>query len=216
MAAIARLEGGAVPKKAITSLTLGCTLGSGRACSLLGDLTAKGLGVRKDAVRAVSLYRSACSVEDAYGCVRAGLVLDRGDGAAKDTTVARSMFVRACDMHDARGCFQLGADIAEGLGPPRAESSYSEACDRGLGIACRAVADFYAEAGRLDMAAAQYAAGCHADDFRSCTLLGRQLCFGLGVERDRGRCVEYLRRACDGGDATACSQVLEQLSRSNP
>ncbi len=215
---IERLTGGVVPPnvaQAVTRLKRGCTLHNGRACSLLGDLTAKGLGVRKDPARAVVLYRSACG-PDAYGCLRLALAYERGEGIAKNPKVASELYDAACHKNDPRGCFHVATRIAETSGLPSAERLYSELCDKGLGIGCRGLAEVWEHYGRPDAAAVHYRTGCDLGDARSCARLARQLCFGFGLERDRDGCIEYLRRACESGDSVSCPQFFEQLSRAQP
>jgi hypothetical protein len=170
---IEHLTGGVVSQnvaQAVSRLKRGCTLHNGRACSLLGDLTAKGVGVRKDPARAVVLYSSACG-PDAYGCLRLGRAYERGEGIAKNPKMASDLYDNACYKKDPRGCFQVATRMAETSGLPSAERLYSEICNKGLGIGCRGLAEVWESYGRPDAAAVHYRTGCDLGDGGSCARL---------------------------------------------
>jgi TPR repeat protein len=155
----------------------GCDLGSGLACSNLGDACEYGSGVPRDLSRAAALYERACRLGKALGCSNLGHLLKHGEGVARDVGRARALFRDACTGGDLYGCLHAALLVAEEGGaprdPPRSVEHWQRACD--------------------------------ARDARACAFVGLLFEDGPdGYARDEARSQQAMSRACDLGNRDGC------------
>jgi len=125
----------------------GCELGSGRACSNLGDSYEYGNGVPRDLAHAALLYGRACHTGTPLGCSNLGHLTENGEGVARDPARARELYRDACAGDDVYGCLHLemmaSLDAGTPRDPQRALDHWQRACDRGDARACAFVGVVY-------------------------------------------------------------------------
>src|SRR5438309_841209 len=128
-----------------------CNGGNGSACTNLGYLHERGLGVDKDETVSAALYRQGCDTNDAQGCSNLALLYFQGRGVEKDLHQAAELNQRGCDGGSASGCANLGTIYWKGSGVPKNEELgarlMQRGCDGGIAQACRSLGFFY-ETGR--------------------------------------------------------------------
>ncbi len=156
----------------------GCDLGSGLACSNLGDAYEYGTGVPRDLSHAASLYERACHTGMALGCSNLGHLLEHGEGLARDVARARLLYRDACAAGDVYGCLHVSLLAAEEAGAPRDP--------RG--------------------SVAHWQRACDARDGRACAFVGLLFEDGPdGFARDEARSLKAMSRACDLGYRDGCA-----------
>ncbi len=87
--------------------------------SLLGWMFAGGHGVKKDAVRAASLYREAAEAGSASARNNLGELYETGEGVTKDPGTAVGWYTRAAEQGYAPAQYNLARMIAGGTGVKR-------------------------------------------------------------------------------------------------
>src|SRR5437588_4664416 len=124
-----------------------CNGGNGSACTNLGYLYERALGVDKDERASAALYRQGCDAKDAQGCSNLALLYFRGRGVEKDPHRAAELNQRGCDGGSASGCANLVTIYWNGSGVPKNEelvaSHMQRGCDGGNAQACRFLGFFY-------------------------------------------------------------------------
>ncbi len=185
---------------------------SALAALLAGRGYQDGIGVTKDAARAVALYRQACDAGQAVACANLGIMYDYGRGVEKDVARAATLYRQACDAGVANACNMLGWMYVNGSGVAqddvRAVAVYRQACDGGEPNGCANLGFMY-EKGRgvrtdSAAAAALFRQACDAQDAYGCSGLGAMYAEGRGVTKDEARGVELYRQACEAGHPNGC------------
>jgi TPR repeat protein len=157
-----------------------CNLGSGPACSNLGDAFEYGEAVPRDLVRAASLYERACHIGTPVGCANLGHLAEHGEGIVRDVTRARALYHDACVQGDTYGCLHAQLMAAEDAGAPREPQ-------RSLAYWRRA---------------------CEARDGRACAFVGLMFEDGPdGYARDEAKSLQAMSRACELGLRVGCEWV---------
>ncbi|HXX29671.1 MAG TPA: bifunctional trypsin-like peptidase domain-containing/SEL1-like repeat protein [Myxococcaceae bacterium] len=113
---------------------------------------------------------------------------------------------RACKRRRPKSCYLLGAAEDARGSPELAERPYRQACDRGVAVACVALAPRVANTlGLLERA-------CALGHGEACTRAAAS-----AEHRDPARIASLLRRGCTLGDARACVDLADsQLTSSSP
>lgn len=137
------------------------------------------------------LIRGGTLKRDVFAALFATVAPRLGAGQPLGSIDPVALLVRRCEDGDGRDCLEVGAALLRRGRRADANRAFSRSCDRGVAVGCT-------RAGRLDR-------GCRGGDLRGCELL---------AARDRTRRTELLTRACDGGRATACVGLGDDLSRS--
>ena len=81
-----------------------CDMGSAGGCNNLGDLYAKGQGVRQSYIKAKELFEKSCDMGCANGCNNLGFLYAKGQGVRQSYIKAKELFGKSCDMGNAAGC----------------------------------------------------------------------------------------------------------------
>jgi uncharacterized protein len=192
-----------------------CDLGDGEGCFLLGVK----LGNTKEGARA---YEQACDHGDPLACTNLGFMFERGEGGPRDLEGAARMYRKGCSgslctPSNTLGCINLGRMHRDAMGmkadPREALRLFRLACDRTprydeeaehVARACSLAGTILAlgEAPLRDEAAGLKLLdkGCSANDTFGCYNLGV-----LWQDRDKAKARAYYQRACDAGDAEACT-----------
>lgn len=119
-----------------------------------------------------------------------------------------------CDKKDGPACYQVAVDASFAKNEPDAKKYYELACNYGHERGC------YSRASKAMMEKDDKSAllwltkGCTAGDGLSCYNLGAKYRSGAGgVPKDLAKAFSYFKRACDAGDAPACTVVASLYLR---
>ena len=91
-------------QQAVHFFEKGCKLNSGDACTELGVVHFKGLGIEQDKPKAVELFEKACNMDEGMGCYLIGGLYKLGDGVPLDEKKAEEYFFRSCKLGLPEGC----------------------------------------------------------------------------------------------------------------
>ena len=111
------------------------------ACTNLANMYQTGLGVSKDANKALEIYNSSCVNGGAYSCYYLGeFYRSNADGKEPDYANAMSAYDRGCKLGDVPCCTNTAVLYEHGLGvaqdESKARSIYRSACFSGDTSAC--------------------------------------------------------------------------------
>lgn len=81
-----------------------CNLGDGLGCTALGDLYAKGQGVKQNYQQAKTYYEKACNLGNGLGCAVLGALYYEGRGVKQNKRTAKEYNGKACDLGVQLGC----------------------------------------------------------------------------------------------------------------
>jgi TPR repeat protein len=167
--------------KSSRAFARGCDLGDSRACNNIGDALAYGDGVPRDVEGAASDFGKACHMGEALGCANLGYMTEHGEGVTRDRARARSLYREACSGGDVYGCLHVEMLSAEDAGAPRAPAA----------------------------ALSHWRQRCEARDAKACAFMGVMYEDGpTGLDdRDEGKSMEAMARACGLGEGRACEWV---------
>jgi TPR repeat protein len=210
-----------------------CSLGSGEACLLLGNLDSKGgdslvmfdracaRGTARACVRLseqlerqkrvsaadrrriAELDRKACEGEDAVGCMRTGLARR----AAGDKVGALIALGKACDFGEARACDPAGQLVVE---PKGARVLYLRSCDAGISSGCKHLSEHYAKGTGGDRnwgrAIALAETACRLDKVSPCAAAAK-----LRQTPPPWKCAgeKECKALCDEGIGRSCRRLAE-------
>ena len=175
------------------------------ACADVALDLVDGVGVVRDVSRGIALLDADCWRGVGAACRGLGEALSRGAGGpAKDERI-RDAFKGACNLKDATACARYGTFHVTGMfGLPSnldlARLLHDDACKLGSGEGC------YLAAGPLSTrSVAAHTRACALGWPTACHELGLATRDGRdGAVEDKGRALELLADACDGGLANAC------------
>lgn len=218
------LLGAPAPEAAIAPLTRGCELGAGAGCVELARKYEQALGVARDPTRAAALYaraferlRAECP-KRGPSCFRLGLLYLEGTGTAADPGLARAAFDAGCGAGSGDACYALGLAQSRGFGGPTdraaALATFIRACEQydsadgcheaGVLLATDDAAD-RAQLDRLaDRACQLSTAACDLDAYLAAT--------GKTGRKDEARATASYIRACEAGNALACSSAASRIA----
>jgi TPR repeat protein len=129
-----------------------------------------------------------CNEGDGTSCDNLGEIYAKGlAGNAPDHAMALKAFERSCEIGAPSGCMNLGHAHVAGKGVTRDEAKARVAYARARALYLSSCTD------------AHHAIGCGA--------YGSLLVQGLGGPQDVATGVDYLQRACTGGDLWSCKQL---------
>jgi len=137
--------------------------------------------------------------------------------AEKETKAAeqKALLTRSddkCPGGTVQGCLDAAMEADKKADASRAVEMYSRACEAGVARACVMMGTFHWQ-GRDGLPAdpakayAHYLRGCEGGDAAGC--FSAAICHRTGscAEKNDTRATELLQRACNGGDARACSNL---------
>lgn len=180
-----------------------CTHGWGAACDRLADL---------DKPNAITWLRRGCELGDIWSCNNLGVHLQAGTGVPRDVVEARRVFAKACDytVVHAVACRNLGFSLRDDapVDPEGARRAFRRACENNTRrdiVGCASLG-FELEATAPTEAAGLYQTACDARHAWSCHRLGQMTRDGRGVPASPALATDLFRRACAGGETTACKE----------
>src|SRR5579885_2633826 len=119
----------------------------GPAMTLIGELYAKGLGVKRDPAEAARWYGLAAARSDPQGMLALGLAKLKGEGVAQDRAAAQSLFEKAAAQGLPGAIYNLGVIAVEtnGKNPDfeKAAGLFRQAAELGLADAAFALGLLY-------------------------------------------------------------------------
>jgi TPR repeat protein len=191
----------------------GCDLGLPTACTNLGFLFREGIGVPKDAVRAIGLLTRGC---DGSAWDASKLLGDiYFEGEHEDLPLAFKVVERACEAGHQASCASAGSMLWLGKGVPkdtvRAASHLEKACGADVALACTILGNLLLSgdgvSGDIEHVRSAFEQGCTAKNPLGCYVFGVLCATGkLGSEYvERGE--PALDRACEAKNANACDAL---------
>ena len=208
--------------RAAGALKKGCDGKEGRACSLLGVLTAEGRGTAPDAKAAATLYRTACDLGDPLGCASLGRLHTDGRGVARDAGKALALLEQACHGGQDSACADAAKLLTSSEGDKnvaRAAALHEKACLGTVAASCAELGELH-EAGAgvsKDPIRAEifFQRGCVRGSAEACNGVGRMiLAKPAGGSPDEAR--RYFQRACLGRSALACAALKVVYGETKP
>lgn len=190
-----------------------CHNGDQAACLALGVDYALGVGVERNAERALELYRGGCAQKIQIACVLEGWAIVR-DSTAKNRR-GHALIEAACAAGESLGCYTLGLAAWSGRGEPkdasRAAQIWRKACGGGDQLACTGLA-YLLDVGQgakrdSTQAARLLEQACKGGDGNACSYLGGLLWKGRGVAMNHVRAGELFEEACRGGSVRGCAAL---------
>jgi len=158
----------------------------------------------------------ACEAGNAQACALAAERSWNGQyGHAFDPAAALRYARRGCDDNDGLACTLLGLHHANGVAtawaPAEAVAAFEKACQTGVGLGCLELGTMYSRGHGVDVdpgkaaaafvrAKRHFRAACEGSDPRACAYVERT--------KDGDIPDDLARRACAGGFATSCVDVL--------
>jgi TPR repeat protein len=129
---------------AVKYFTKGCDKHDAYSCTNLGYMYWRGLGVKKDLPKMVTLYTEGCSGGDPSGCHNLGVQYEKGEGVIQSYSLAATYYDRACNKNKPAACYNLARLYEVGSGVAldsiRAKSLYKQGCDLGDKDSCQGYA----------------------------------------------------------------------------
>jgi serine/threonine-protein kinase len=118
-----------------------CNGNAAAACTELGVLYNRGLGVPRDVTQAALYYERGCAQGDMAGCNNLGTVYQFGSLGFRDPAKAAGLYERACSNGQMDGCANLGRVLIEAPGAvaeqrERGRALLVKACAAGIARAC--------------------------------------------------------------------------------
>ncbi|WP_281951265.1 tetratricopeptide repeat protein [Nitrosophilus kaiyonis] len=127
-----------------------CEKGIGSACTEIGFMYDKAIGVAKNDYKAVEFYSRGCDLDDQRGCVNLGVMWEKEQANLKrDEKKIMELFTTACEEDYGYGCYFLGLSYEEGQlikkDTSKAYFYYNKACSLEVSDACTRVQEFDVE-----------------------------------------------------------------------
>lgn len=203
-------------EEAVRIFTIGCEGEISDACTNLGVLYEDGVGVQRDRVLAMFLYKRGCDGGDSRGCNRREALrepLQREMAALSVDSASPLRFAELrCRIGSPQDCTILGYYYQRGFGldpdPATAALWFSRACEGGDASGCTFLGHlFWQGAGRnVDRVSAiqLYERGCHGGHAEGCILLGLIHEHGIGIEPSPAAAANWYRKGCSNGSADSC------------
>lgn len=119
-----------------------CNVGYAKECSNLGMIYGKGIGVKKNYLKALEFFNKACDGGDTDGCFYLGVFHTSGRGVKISYFNGAKFYKKACQEGHAMACSNLAVLYEGGLGVRQsyfnAKKFYGKACDGGNEMGCNA------------------------------------------------------------------------------
>lgn len=215
------------PVRARGLLEQGCELGMMNACATFGFALAKGRGGPVDVARARGYYQRACDGNNGTGCNNLAYQLREGLGGAADLAASRKAYEKGCNLGDASACNGYSESLLSSAGGPpdlkKAVNMRQFSCLRlNNQPACQWLADgghsdplyegaVLVQANKIDQGVAAFQRACNAGSSKGCLHAGSYLRVPEGDAMKARERREWLGKACDMGERSACDWL-----RSNP
>lgn len=218
------LLGAPDPAAAIAPLAKACDLGSGAGCVGLAEKYDQALGVERDPEKAKALYTRAherlgaeCP-KSGQSCFQLGLLFAFGNGVAVDHKRAGQVFVTGCEAGSGAACYAVGYMLQRGLGAPADADAalpyFIRACDQyDNADGCVEAGTILTNGGSTDAARLTALAerACRLSTAQ-CSLQAFLFATGRGGTRDQAQATETYLRACQAGNALACSAAAGRIA----
>ena len=170
-----------------------------------------GLGVEKDAAKAVEWYRKSAEQGNARAQCNLGWCYDFGQGVEKDAAKAVEWDRKSAEQGNAAAQFKLGVRYHNGEGvekdAAKAVEWYRKSAEQGNARAqCNLGVCYYSGEGvEKDAAKAVewYRKSAEQGNARAQFALGVCYELGRGIEKDAAKAVEWYRKSAEQGDAAA-------------
>lgn len=210
------------PNEAIRDYETGCEAGNVSSCVNAGVMYDKGKGIAKDPEKSFLYDKKACDGKDAQGCLNVAIDYDLALGTPKDLAAAFSAADFACTGKVMNGCKMAGQALVLGKGVPRDLVTGLDKLERACSSssswgACLSLGVYYIDGlhgVKRDVARGQalLESACTNDEHTACFDLGHY----IGTKTIKGSdatMIDYLKKACDGGEGGGCSELGVLMER---
>ena len=194
--------------RAIKLYKKSCNLKDAKACDALGHLYAKGNeDLKVDSNLSVQYFMKTCELAE-YTCGKIAMAYQTGVKLKQNMPNAIKFHKKACDNNSTRSCSELGRIYLENNSYKKAETVLNKACDLANGWSCGELGKIYEKSLKTisknhHKSLLFYDKACINGSKTSCSKLGMQYL----REKDISKALEYLLKACDKADASACREV---------
>lgn len=189
---------------------LGTDASSQVSCLDAAAMLARGLGVERDAKRAVELFEKGCNKEATFFCdwtALTGIYWLHPDEFAETSFYA--LEAKKCEKHPKLACLRKGRMLQSGLqverSPKKAKQAYEKACQAKNPTACsrkRAIEIF--EAFRAKHGIERAAAACDNGVAKGCLVAGVDREFGSHEPGRLAEAGDYYAKSCKLGLTDGC------------
>jgi TPR repeat protein len=210
------------PAEAIRDYVTGCEAGNVSSCVNAGVMYDKGKGIAKDPEKSFLYDKKGCDGKDAQGCLNVAIDYELGLGTPKDPLAAYNAADSACTGKIMNGCKMVGQALIVGKAVPRDVIGGMDKLDRACSSnsafgACLLLGGYLVEGSRgvtRDVARGQamLESACAHDEHTACFYLGHY----IGAKTLKGSdatMIDYLKKACDGGEGGGCSELGVLMER---
>ena len=197
------IEANVLLSQARAAYRASCDAGGLGWCLNLAGLLRRGELGSPDPRAALALVEQACNEGGGLACVELADLLISGDAGKPDPERAETLLTEGCDAGTEGACYRLGISIRARGGD--AKPHFQKACDRGMPVACRSLAQLIPE---RDRALQLLEGACDAPndlDGMSCAMAADLLLEEPGNE---AKVFDRLSRACSVGVAPACVKAV--------
>jgi TPR repeat protein len=204
-----------LPQNIIIALEHAANLSNVAAMNYLGFLYHQGIGVIRNAERAVSLYQRSVEQGDSAAIFNLSVCYHRGEGVEQDWNKAAELYQQAVEQGNREAMFNLGVcyEKGEGVGQDwsKAVDLYQRAIEQGDSAAMFNLGVCYDNGTGVEQdwskAFALYQRAVEQGESRAMTTLG--ICYqnGENVEQDWSKAVDLYQRAVEQGNSTAMTSL---------
>ncbi|WP_309085044.1 tetratricopeptide repeat protein [Chelativorans sp.] len=192
-------------------------VGDAAAQTLIAEIYARGLGVRRDGKEAAKWYARAAEKGDPEAQMQYALMLIDGQFAEKDLERAFALMRSAAEAGKTQAQFNLAQMLTEHGSAQEAVAWYERAAQAGLPDAQYALAQVYASGigGKTkdEAEARRWLLRAANQNFDTAQLdLGTWLVEGRGGERDARQGFAWLKRAAESGNVAAQNRIAKLYS----
>jgi TPR repeat protein len=192
------------------------------ACTDVGDIYTRGLGVSPDKRRGLAFFQQACEGGDIRGCgqvnaARLTIGMNKLLGDFELMETLESLKNRSFKYHPLvppcpKGTIRPGlTGNGQCIPPEERVRVLKKSCAAGKAVDCGELGIWTAEGLGVEKDLAQAAVltrrGCNAHDPKSCSYLGVLYGRGTGLAQDSSRAAVLYQRACEGGYAMGCNNL---------
>lgn len=202
-------------KNSEKSLLNSCNKSSALACTFLGNMYERGLGVNQNYLTATKFYEQACNLNSSDSCEMLGFLYNNSLGVKQDERKAIEYWEKSCSLKNGSACFSVAKLYYSVFNNERKSLSfYKKSCDYNYGYGCFITGLAYKDDNKdelsrttLNKAFQLFYDGCKADEEVDCYVLFEMYREGYAVEKNMIKASEYCEKSCKLGLEVACEEL---------
>jgi hypothetical protein len=197
-----------------------CQERDGQGCRNLSTLYEKGLGVKKNLKKSLTLVEKGCDYGNGSSCNRAGNFYDYGYAGVSNKQTAASYYKKGCDLNYGIACNNIGNAYISGSGVVKNVGLAETYLNKAISLGENAYANLgfvYRLKGDDNKAIAYYKKGCDLKDATACG----NLAYVYKEQKKYTKAYNYYLQSCNLADGSAChiaSMMIyrKQVTPANP